>query len=112
MPRWLKVILGLFALLLIAAAIFLVPTIWGRPWSVDHLYTRSFLEFAIRHPELLTQMGFLESHGIYYRADELDDYSTAFAEQETTLIDKNLELLATYDRSKMSHDGQLSYDVM
>ena len=112
MPRWLKVVLGLFGLLLVAATVFLVPTIWFRPWSVDHFYTRSFLEFALRHPELLTQMGFLESNGIYYRADELDDYSTAFAEQETTLLDKDLKLLATYDRSKMSSDNQLSYDVM
>ena len=112
MPRWLKVVLGLLGVLLAAAAIFLVPTIWFRPWSVDHLYTRSFLEFAIRHPELLTQLGFLESKGIYYRADELDDYSVAFGEEEIKLIDKNLKLLATYDRSKMSRDGQLSYDVM
>lgn len=112
MPRWLKVVLGLLAVLLVAAAVFLLPTIWFRPWTVDHFYTRSFIEYAIRHPELLTQLGFLESKGIYYRADELDDYSIAFAEEETTLIDKNLRLLRTYDRSKMSHDAQLSYDVM
>src|SRR5262245_1219426 len=112
MPRWLKVVLGLVGVLLVAAAIFLVPTIWFRPWSVDHFYTRAFLEFAIRHPELVTQLGFLESKGIYYRADELDDYSVAFGEEEIKLIDKDLKLLKTYDRSKMSRDGQLSYDVM
>jgi uncharacterized protein (DUF885 family) len=111
MPRWLKVVLGLLGVLLAAAAVFLIPTVWFRPWTVDHLYTRSFLELAIRHPELLTQLGFLESKGIYYRADELDDYSLAFDEEETKLVDKNLKLLATYDRSKMSRDAQLSYDV-
>ena len=41
-------------LLVAALAIFLVPTIWLKPWSIDHYYTRVFLRFASRHPMMLS----------------------------------------------------------
>ena len=39
-------------LLIVALAVFLVPTIWFKPWSIDHYYMRVFLREAGRHPML------------------------------------------------------------
>lgn len=103
-----RFILGLLVLLLIAAAVFVVPTVWFQPWSVNHLYTRVFITYALRHPMLLAQLGIRVPIG----ADQFDDFSVAAAERDANLVDQNLARLRRYDRSKMSPDARLSADVM
>ena len=72
--------LGLAALLALAAlAVFLVPTLWGKPWSIEHFYLRVFAELALERPELLSRLRILEPYGLDWFSDELDDYSVAFA---------------------------------
>ena len=39
-----------------AAVVFAVPTVWGKPWSIDHFFARVFLGFALRHPMMLSQI--------------------------------------------------------
>ncbi|MDX1501263.1 MAG: DUF885 domain-containing protein [Thermoanaerobaculia bacterium] len=107
-----KVILGLVAVLVVALAVFLVPTIWGKPWSIDHFYGRVFGVFALRHPMMLSGMRLLEPMGLEFHNDDLDDFSMAFAEKEARWVAKQLEILRRYDRAAMDRNGQLSYDVL
>ena len=64
MGKWLKRIAIGCCVLVMALAVFLVPTIWGKPWSVKGLFTRTFLKFALRGPELLTSLGILAGIGV------------------------------------------------
>jgi uncharacterized protein (DUF885 family) len=107
-----RFLLGVFAVLLLAATVFVVPTVWFQPWSVDHLYGRVFITYAMRHPELLTQLGILNRVPFGSWRDRLDDYSPAMEEKDFQLAQDNLSRLHRYDRRKMSESARLSYDVM
>jgi len=107
-----RVLLGLLALIVVAAAVFVVPTWWFQPWSVNHFYARVFLQYALRHPELLTQLGVLNDVPIGDWRDRLDDYSPAGEDAELAFAKENLTRLRRYDRARMKPEEQLSFDVM
>ena len=111
--RRFKRFVGLSGLLvLVVAAGFLVPTLWFKPWSIDHYYARTFLSFMLRHPMALTSMGFLDNTPIRYFADDLDDFSIAAETDEEHFLDTQLAVLRSYDRKHMNHSQALSADVM
>ncbi len=93
-----KSILSVLGLLLVAGAVFVVPTIWFKPWSIDHFYGRVFVRFALRHPMMLSGMRLLEPMGLDFHNDDLDDFSMAFQEKEARFIEDELETLRSYDR--------------
>jgi uncharacterized protein (DUF885 family) len=112
MKRFVRWFLAALALVFAGGAVFLVPTIWGRPWFVDHFYSRVFLEYAIRHPMLLSEMRVLEPMGIDFHSDDLDDLSPEAEQREVRFVEKNLAMLATYSRDGMDAQQRLSAEVM
>lgn len=105
--------LGLAALVAITAlGVFLVPTIWGKPWSIDHFYLRVFAELALERPQLLSRLRILEPWGLEWFTDDLDDYSIEFTEKTARLVASRLAMLRSYDRSAQSESQQLSTDVL
>ncbi len=107
-----KKILIASGLLAFAAAVFLIPTMWFKPWSIDHFYGRTFLVFALRHPMMLSQMRLLEPMGLDFHSDDLDDASIEFQRREAAWTEKQLAVLRSYDREGMDESGRLSYDVL
>jgi uncharacterized protein (DUF885 family) len=105
--------LGLVALLALAAlAVFLVPTLWGKPWSIEHFYLRVFARFALERPELLSRLRILEPWGLDWFSDDLDDRSPAFEQRSARRIASELAVLRRYDRAAQSESQQLSSDVL
>ncbi len=98
--------------LLLAALAFLVPTWWLKPWSIDHFYARVFLQFALRHPQMLSSMRILEPLGLQFHNDDLDDQSVEFARREARWLDHQLATLRSYDRDSLDEAGRLSFDVL
>jgi uncharacterized protein (DUF885 family) len=109
MKRFIRWTLGV---LLVAAALFLVPTIWFKPWSIDHFYARVFIRYAVRHPQLLTQLGMLDGTPFDFYSDKLDDYSLKSSEDDARFAREQLKILRSYDRSHMSAKEKLSADVL
>ena len=107
-----KKILWTLAVLAVAFAVFAIPTLWLKPWSIEHFYARTFLGFALRHPMILSGMRILEPMGLDFHSDDLDDVSIEFQEREAAWIAKQLEILRSYDREGMDEAGRLSYDVL
>ncbi len=107
-----KTILGVLALLALAAGIFLVPTLWGKPWKIEHFYARVFGTFALRHPMMLSSMRLLEPAGLRFHNDDLDDMSVRFQKFEAEWLEEQLGVLRSYDRESMTDAGKLSYDVL
>lgn len=104
---------GLAALLLLlAAAVYVVPTLWFRPWQIDAFYARVFITFMLRHPQILTSMGLIENTPFAFHAGRLDDYSIAAQESEQRWIARELEILRSYDRSRMNPSQRISAEVM
>ncbi len=73
----------------VAAAIFLVPLLWGTPRNIDHFYLRSFISVASRHPMLLSYARPLDAYGLDYYSDDLEDYTLA---GEEAVLDQLAEI--------------------
>ena len=71
-------LLATLAILLAAAAAFVIPTVWFKPWSIDHFYARTFLAFALRHPMMLSSLRVLEPMGLDFHSNDLDEASIEF----------------------------------
>ena len=107
-----RFLLGTVVMLVVAAAVFLVPTIWFKPWTVDLFYARVFVRYAVNHPEMLTQLGMLDHTPLDFYSGKLDDYSVAFQEKEARWADRQLAILKSYDPAKMKPSQRISYEVM
>jgi uncharacterized protein (DUF885 family) len=107
-----KVIGVLLGVVLLAGTVFLVPTIWFKPWSIDHFYARVFLRFALRHPLILSQLRILEPMGLEFHSDDVDDLSRDFKRREARFVREELAMLRSYDRTRMKHDARVSADVL
>jgi uncharacterized protein (DUF885 family) len=105
----LYVILAVVALLL---GWFVYSLVWGKPWSVKLLYTRTFLRFALTGPELLTMLGLLEKFGIRWHNAKLSDASVKKETEMFNWIERDLEILRSYPRQRQDKDTLLSTDVM
>ena len=112
MSRLLRMTAILLAVLGLAAAIFLIPTIWGTPFRIDHFFTRSFIEVAIEHPMLLSYARPLEAYDLDFYSDDLEDYSPAGDAAILNQLHKIRTGLHAYDRDDLTSDQQLSYDVL
>ncbi len=112
MHRVLRIAAGLTATSLLAAVVFLVPTLWGKPWTIGHFFLRSFISVAAEHPMLLSYARPLDAYGLDFYSDDLEDYSPA---GDLAILDQLSEIhsgLRDYDRDSLSPDEKLSYDVL
>jgi uncharacterized protein (DUF885 family) len=112
MRRILRVLAVLSALALAGLAVFAVPTLWGRPWSIEHFYTRVFAELLWAHPQLLTQLRVLEPWGIRWHNDELDDRSVAATRAEVERARRNLRILREYPLAAQTPEQRFSTRVL
>src|SRR5436190_14659261 len=107
-----KILLWLAAALLAALVVFAVPTIWFKPWSIDHYYMRVFLRFASRHPTMMTYLGILDGTPFDFYSDKLDNMSPEFEKQEADEVRDELAMLHRYDVAHMKPADRLSADVL
>ncbi|MCL4685447.1 DUF885 family protein [Myxococcota bacterium] len=112
MRRILRVLALLAASGLVAGAVFVVPTIWGRPWSIEHFYTRVFAELVLSRPELLSRLRILEPWGLRWHNDDLDDYSVAFTQAESERLRRNLRTLREYPLEEQTPAQRFSTRVL
>jgi uncharacterized protein (DUF885 family) len=100
------------ALLLLAGLAFAVPTLWGKPWKIEHYYLRVLAEFALEHPMLLSYARVLEPYGLDFHSDDLEDLSIEAQVQLQDQVEEFLEGLREYDRADQTHEQLLSTDVL
>jgi uncharacterized protein (DUF885 family) len=101
-----------FLTVVAALAVFLVPTLWFKPWSIDHFYMRTFLGFAVNHPSLMTGLGMLDGTPLDFYSDKLDDASPAGEKKDLEFAESQLRTLHSYKRDGMTATAGMSYDVM
>jgi uncharacterized protein (DUF885 family) len=109
MTRTRKWILGASAALVLAVGAFAVPTIWLKPWSVDHFYGRTFVRFGLDSPMLMSQLRMVPPRLDFY-SHRLDDRSVDSQLARARWLSRQLEILRSYDRDRLG--DPLSYDVM
>jgi uncharacterized protein (DUF885 family) len=102
----------LLAALMFLLAWFIIAFVWGKPWSIKGLYTRTFLKFALNGPELLTMLGILEKFGMHGHNAKLSDASEAFQDKMFRFVRRDLGLLRSYTRKRQEKTTLLSTDIM
>jgi uncharacterized protein (DUF885 family) len=102
----------LIALILALLAWFVISLVWGKPWSINLHYARTFLRFAFDSPELLTHLGILEKLGLHGHNAKLADASVARETKQFRQLAKDLRILRSYDRQRQSKAQLLSTDIM
>ncbi len=95
------------ATLLLLLAGFVVPTVWGKPWSIRHFYLRALAEVVWESPMLCSSLRLLD-----FRKDRLDDFSPRRRERLRALFARSLATLHRYDRASLPPSERLSFDVM
>jgi len=91
---------------------FVYALIWGKPWSIKLLFTRIFVHFALKGPELLTMVGILEKFGLHGHNAKLSDVSVANETKMYRWMKRDLGLLRSYDRKRQNANLLLSTDIM
>jgi uncharacterized protein (DUF885 family) len=76
---------------------------------IDQFFEASYLQLGLRDPDYLVTEGLADELGI--ANDRFTDMSDAYIRQTQQLVAGILDLLRGYDRSAMTPEQQLSYDV-
>ncbi len=112
MKKWLKRLAKLVGVLVLLFAVFVLHTIYFKPVTTRLFFDRVFVEFAFDSPEMLTSMGMLRPLGLRYYDDDWDDNSEAQSDKIRTKLRNDLVTLRSYDRSDMTGQEALSYDIL
>ena len=107
--KWLGAIV---AIVVIAAAVFLINLIWFRPWSLNLFYDKVFAEVLFDHPELLSMLSLVEQFGITSHNGKLDDESTAHQQREFDRWKRDLTQLRQYPLDCQTRSQTLSTHVL
>ncbi len=114
--KWVKTLLkiggALFAVLAVVAGVFAVNSVYFQPWSIRVFFERTFLQFALQDPELLTNLGLLEQFGLRSHNAKLTDASPQHTERMQALAHASLAMLGRYDTNRLSAQDRLSVRVL
>ncbi len=108
----LKIVGALLGVVVLLAGVFAVNSIYFRPWSIRVFFERTFLEFTLQNPELLTTIGLLEQFGLQSHNAKLTDASPRHTERMQALGRANLAMLGQYDTNRLSAQDRLSVRVL
>jgi len=112
MKRFFKWSGGILGLLVLAAGLLLAHTIWFKPLKIDWFFDRALIEVALDDPELLSQIGVLDSIGIRGHNAKLSDESEAKQLALFAKLRRDLATLQSYDKEKLDAERRLSYDML
>ncbi len=98
-------------LVVVVAAVAFVHVWYFKPYKIDWFYGKTFLQFALQSPQMLSSMRILPPWADFY-SDRLDDASPRHADEMAALVKADLDMLHRYDRAALDDEGKLSYDAL
>lgn len=108
----LRVLLAAGAALVVAATAFLVPTLWGKPWSIDHFFLRETISLALDHPMLLSYARVLEPYDLDYYSVELEDFRAEASKAELERARVAREGLRAFEGDALTGEQRLSAAIL
>ncbi len=93
--------------LLLLLTVFIINLLWFKPFSINHFYTKIFVEFAMDSPQMVAGMG-----SKLWHYDQLDDNSQKAGDESEELLKKDYAMFKRYDREDYSGQDLISYDVL
>jgi uncharacterized protein (DUF885 family) len=77
--------------------------------DIDTFFEESYMQLLMRDPELMTELGLSQAFGT--GNDRLTDISDAYIRETQALEVAILDILHSYDRTALTSEQQLSYDI-
>jgi len=111
MKRLLRWVFGLLLVVVLLAGALFVHVWYFKPARIDWFYARTFAQFALNSPEMLSSMRVLP-RWLDFSGDKLDDASIAHEAEQLDLLQRSRETLRRYDPSSFDPAARLSYDVL
>jgi uncharacterized protein (DUF885 family) len=87
-------------------------TWYFKPLTLGLFFERTLVQSVMDDPEALSQLRVLEQYGITFHRDDLTPISPAHQQVRAERARAALETLRRYDRSRLSAEDQISYDLM
>jgi uncharacterized protein (DUF885 family) len=103
---------GVLVLLVAAGAFAAHEWYADKPFFVNNFYNRAFIQYTLKSPEQLTQMGVLESIGIRGHNARWDDASLAAEEEFFDFLDDVMASMALYSDEELSASELLSKKIV
>jgi len=105
-----KIFVRIFWAVLATHSVWIVNTVWYKPFDIEHFYERVFVEFSLQNPEELTKSGILEKYGVKLHNASLTPLPDL--EKRNQEVIQNLDMLMSYKRSEQSKTQLLSTEIL
>lgn len=92
-------------------AVVLINLVFFRPFSINMFYAKSFAQFAMVKPQMLSTLHILEQYGFKFHQSKLDDMSEKAQDEATAKLSQMLSDLKGYDRSQFTADERNNYET-
>jgi len=84
----------------------------GVPFTFNAALNMQAVKEALRSPQILSQVGFLDGTPLDFHSGKLDPYSLADREDRYNRVQGYLTEIQRWDRAKLDAQEQLSYDIV
>ncbi len=105
--RW----IGRLGMGLVVLAALASGWLWYGRLPFNWFFNRAFVQMVLESPETLSQLRLLETVGITFHQDELDDASLAAGDRAIAKLKRIHEELRSYDAKKLDPQQRLSYEM-
>lgn len=103
------------AILLVAVLLcglaFLLQTAYGKPLSLSLFYFRNSLVDVLDHPEIMSNIRFLDNVGLAFYSGKLNDYSLAGADARREKRARDYATFKSYDAAGLSGQEKISHEI-
>jgi len=111
MRLFLKILAGLFGLLIVAA-FGLYTWFWWKPVGINNYINKATISFAMETPELMTQLGLIDNTPLDFHSDKLGDYTEAGEQKQLAKLRSARAGLDKYGPEGLKGQELLSYEIV
>ena len=86
--------------------------VWGTPFTVNMLANRQAVKFLIANPELFSRVGIADGTILDWHSGKLAPVGVTQRDAIYAQAESSLSELRRFDRSKLSRQDQITYDVL
>ncbi|MBL4772337.1 MAG: DUF885 domain-containing protein [Alcanivoracaceae bacterium] len=112
MRKTLKYLGLLFLVIVLLTTVFIIHVWYFKPFSINHFFTRTAIQFAVESPEMLSSIRIFEKFGINGHNAKLDDASIASGDRTFKKMHEAHETLLTYEDEDLDETEKMSKDIL
>src|ERR1700684_2271299 len=86
--------------------------IWGHPFTINQLANRQAFYFLLDNPEIFSDVGIGDGGFLDHPSDKLTDVGNAKRDHDYAQLQKFIDEVHEFDRSKLQGQDQITYDVL